>query len=414
MKYKVKNRISSFFISKKILAILMIMILCVGIFIIPTYADTTSQDGLEINLTTDKEVYEQGENIESTLTVINTSDKKVINVSLENLIPQGYQLGEGFEMTKEIDALAKGESITLKVNFVSEIISHETEESTEGMSNTDGSDNTTNEESSAVETRDSNNIGWYIVSMLFGVIILAIVFGKNLKQMMSLVLCVITATGLFVGVSVTVNAAEIQEGMVSISENVTVGNSDLIISAVVKYSIEVEEEEEIIALPKPENPSSADDYYWDTSIVIEVISAEESDDVFTEAELKTVLEERGFIDYPITYSYSIKGEYVSETKLIEESTEKHPMYQTFYLSEDGQAWMIYIINGEIFANPLSFNLESNLSAQLLVSESQTLTSYDDETNKFYINIPYESTVIVKTIDRIDAETLEKLVIEEND
>lgn len=37
-----------------------------------------------------------------------------------------------------------------------------------------------------------------------------------------------------------------------------------------------------------------------------------------------------------------------------------------------------------------------------------ITSYDSSTNKFYINVPDKSKCVVKTIARIDADTIEKL------
>ena len=75
-------------------------------------------------------------------------------------------------------------------------------------------------------------------------------------------------------------------------------------------------------------------------------------------------------------------------------------------------WTIFVINGVVIANPASFNLESELEAQLLFSETKELTSYDDETNKFYVTIPKETAAIVKTVEKIDAETLDKWTIEE--
>lgn len=158
--------------------------------------------------------------------------------------------------------------------------------------------------------------------------------------------------------------------------------------------------------------SEADVYYESNSTVIDVIDAEESEDVPTETEVKALLEERGFDDYPITYDYSIQGTYSGDTEVTEGSTSRHPMYQTFYLSESGEAWVLYVINGSIYANPVSFNLESDLGVMLLISETETLTSYDDTSNKFYVTIPYETEMIVKIVDRIDAEILESLTIEE--
>ena len=42
--------------------------------------------------------------------------------------------------------------------------------------------------------------------------------------------------------------------------------------------------------------------------------------------------------------------------------------------------------------------------------SNTVMSYDGTTNRFYETIPNKSSLIVKTVDRIDAETLENLTI----
>ena len=162
----------------------------------------------------------------------------------------------------------------------------------------------------------------------------------------------------------------------------------------------------------PENPSEADEYYFSTSEVIEVIPVEESEDVPTEAEVINLLKERGFDDYPVTYEFTINGEYVDETEAAEGAASKHPMYYTFYISANREVWLIYVVNGMVMASPVSFNLTSALGVEVLVSESEALTGYDDVSNQFYINIPYESTAIVKRVDKINAETLDRLTVEE--
>ena len=160
------------------------------------------------------------------------------------------------------------------------------------------------------------------------------------------------------------------------------------------------------------NKTAAEIYYENNSEVIEVIDAETSDSVLTETEAKVFLEERGFGVYGITYEYSIDGEYLDTTEVVDGSIVKHPMYQTFYLSSSREVWTIYVIDGAIFAYPASFNLESELNVDLLISETETTTSYDDESNKFFVTIPYETTTIVKTVARIDAQTLDSLTIGE--
>lgn len=160
----------------------------------------------------------------------------------------------------------------------------------------------------------------------------------------------------------------------------------------------------------PENPSEADEYYFSNSEVLEVRNAADSNNLLTETLAKTLLEDRGFIDYPAFYEYTSDGSYVGETE-ISETVDKHPMYLTYYISSSNEVWTIYIIDGEIYANPASFNLESNSNVLMLVSETAKITSYDDASNQFYVTIPYSSSMIVKIVKRIDSETLDGLTAE---
>ncbi len=161
-----------------------------------------------------------------------------------------------------------------------------------------------------------------------------------------------------------------------------------------------------------EEKTEAEKYYENNSELIEIINVEEAEDVLTETEATSILKGKGFTDYPVTYKYSLSGEYCDEKAALETSNDKHPMYQTFYMSESGDGWTIYVINGETFAYPVSFNLESDLGVELFVATSETVTSYDNITNKFYYNIPHESAAVVEIVDNIDAETLDRLTIEE--
>lgn len=155
----------------------------------------------------------------------------------------------------------------------------------------------------------------------------------------------------------------------------------------------------------------ADAYYRKNSQLVEVIDVVDSSDMMTEEDVKTFLEGRGFVDCTITYDYSVAGEFTTDTEISETSQTEHPMYQLLYLSAAREVWAVYVINGEIFANPLSFNLESDLDSQLLVTESTVFTSYDNTANKFYITIPYDSEISSVFADEINAETLDGLTIE---
>ncbi len=132
----------------------------------------------------------------------------------------------------------------------------------------------------------------------------------------------------------------------------------------------------------------------------------------TEAEVIALLKERGFTDNPITTEYTADGEMIDK-KEVGESDETHPYYQTIFLSETGEYWTIIVMKGSVIANPVGYNMESNAhGAQLILSESEVITSYDSVTNSFYESIPNESELIVKTVDHIDAETLNSLTVED--
>ena len=67
-------------------------------------------------------------------------------------------------------------------------------------------------------------------------------------------------------------------------------------------------------------------------------------------------------------------------------------------------------NGVVSAYPVSYNLVSERQAVLLITETDTVTSYDYTSNRFFETIPKESTMIVRKVSRIDKETLDSLTI----
>lgn len=73
---------------KKLQVVFLALLLCTGMMTQPALAASLLQDGIEAALTTDKETYQQGEEIKVTLTVTNTNDTAVTNLSLENILPE--------------------------------------------------------------------------------------------------------------------------------------------------------------------------------------------------------------------------------------------------------------------------------------------------------------------------------------
>lgn len=177
-------------------------------------------------------------------------------------------------------------------------------------------------------------------------------------------------------------------------------------------SPETESPEALVELPKPDNPSEAEEYYWSQAKVYSEVDAKESKDVKTEKTAIEYFDERGFNQYPIEFEYSIDGT-VGETKNASDtSNEKHPIYTTLYMTESGEIWVLYLVNGTIIANPLTFNYQSNLPGPLYLTETGMLTSYDNDSNKFFDIVPLESVAIVKKVQTINAELLNGLTAEE--
>lgn len=158
--------------------------------------------------------------------------------------------------------------------------------------------------------------------------------------------------------------------------------------------------------------SEAEKYYQESGEIVEIIDASHSKNVPTEKEAEKLLRKNLFNEYPITYEYSMGGEYVGGLEITSADTVRRPVYQTIFVNDNDEVWSVFVINGAIYANPVTYNLESQRPVQLLISESKEITSYDDVTNKYFVTLPKESALVVKVVDKINAETLNKLTCEE--
>lgn len=156
--------------------------------------------------------------------------------------------------------------------------------------------------------------------------------------------------------------------------------------------------------------TDADSYFEENSTVAAKIDAGSSNDVQNESEVSDELTSRGFDTEMLESNYSMDGTY-NPDGTTDHPYEKHPVYTLYYVTPDGNFWTINSINGSVTALPVFYNLQSTRNAELLIAESSMITSYDSVTNKFYQTTPDPSALILKTVDRIDAETLNSLTIE---
>ena len=161
-------------------------------------------------------------------------------------------------------------------------------------------------------------------------------------------------------------------------------------------------------------PIDADDYFGKNSKAVESFNASESQNVQSESEVTDFLKERGFDQYPIETTYTMNGEYIGTLEISKDSAEKHPMYSTYYVNKKEEVWQILVIDGEITADPISYNMQEGRKVAVTFSESEKIVSYDNVQNKFYYTIPKDSAMEVKVVEKIDAGVLESLTIEEID
>ncbi|MEI3551483.1 MAG: zinc ribbon domain-containing protein [Acutalibacteraceae bacterium] len=156
----------------------------------------------------------------------------------------------------------------------------------------------------------------------------------------------------------------------------------------------------------------AEAYFRENTTLKSTFDVASSQYIHTESEAYDRFVERGFDGSQVMYEYTMDGTYLGANEISRSSSSKHPMYQAYYATTSGDIWMISEINGSFFATPITYNFSNEQNVPVILSETDTITSYDSSTNKFYVNIPNESQTVIKTVSKIDAETIEKLTNEE--
>ncbi len=152
----------------------------------------------------------------------------------------------------------------------------------------------------------------------------------------------------------------------------------------------------------------AEEYYRKKGKIIEVIDVEKAKEVLSEKEVMEEFRNRGFSELELYTLYDIDGTYHAYGGIDSKSDEKHPYYQANYVTENGEYWTILVIDNCIYALPVSYNLTSSLDISVIVSEEDTVLGYDSVTNKFYRTAPDEGIKKIVVVDRIDANTIDKI------
>lgn len=150
----------------------------------------------------------------------------------------------------------------------------------------------------------------------------------------------------------------------------------------------------------------ADEYFENNTVNHSGYDVSHSQNLLTEADAYSLLTERGFSAFPILTNTDINTGYCDEIEINSYSSNIHPTYYTQYRSSNDVLWLITIVDDSLFAIPFSYN--SINSTNLIYSESDTIISYVATESKFYINTPNTSVSTIKTIEVINAESLEAI------
>ena len=161
--------------------------------------------------------------------------------------------------------------------------------------------------------------------------------------------------------------------------------------------------------PLTEEEEKVRTYFEENGEIISVVPVKQSKDVLSEAEAAAAFEKRGFLQ-SLQYSFTMEGEYLGPTDA-GRSSEKYPMYQSWYVAGDENVWLLYCINGSFIAFPAFYGSEEDAAAvPILFTETDGMWSYDGN-NRFYLTRPNGNEAIMIQIDAINAETLDGLTKE---
>ncbi len=221
---------------KKFTLILFVVIVLISVTSMQVSATNLTQDGLEVNLTTNKGEYGKNEQIVATLNVKNNNETVIANISLENIIPDGYKLAEKSEATKQINSLEPKDSIELITTYVStSTIKENPDVPNIPSENNIGVSNNRVTDEGKIDTGDTNNIGVFCVLLLVSITVIVLCVKNNkCKQLLSLFLCALIIFSIIPSSSILVSA-ETSQSTINISQNIIVDNRSMSINSCVIY-----------------------------------------------------------------------------------------------------------------------------------------------------------------------------------
>lgn len=280
-------------VRRRLGAFLLMFLLCVGMLSVSAFAASTSQDGLKVTLSADKEKYSQNEKIVTTLTVENANDTAVSDVTLENLVPNGYKLADKSEATKQVQTLKAGETVSLTVTYAPE-----KEQTNQGNQNSNQStptntnsnngagksgkgttQNNTSKNGNNPGTGDNSNLTlWAVLLVLAGVgiVVTVVLRKKSGKKILSLLLSMFIINSFIIGLHFKAYAKENNAHSVNIQTTVFVAGNNLTLNSTVTYELNASSDGSTLSNFMSDETSFLAGYEADITFTVNATSITES------------------------------------------------------------------------------------------------------------------------------------------
>lgn len=250
---------------KKLLFATINTMLLIIFMITPVMAATTTQDGLNVTLSTDKTNYSNEDTINATVTVENQNSYAITGIEINSIIPKGYSLKDGELSQKSIESLNPGDKFELSVKYtptLSDSKDDNSDESSDKKSEnstiTSGSKDSNSDKSSvekseknivtdsktqthdgvkAPKSGDFTPILIYFILIIFSILCIVLAYKKRKKfnktKMLALILC--TATVLSIFPNTTKANDSNNRSKIMISETITINGEEAVLSASIEY-----------------------------------------------------------------------------------------------------------------------------------------------------------------------------------
>ncbi len=226
---------------KKLAAVCAAAVLCAGAAGMSSLAAPSVQDGIEVTVTPEKEVYSQGDAVTAVVSVTNTNAFAVEDVLIKGVIPDGYELSEDAAQTKELKVMEAGETAEMTLTYVPKSTASGGvggQDPAEGTG--DAEDKASKKDAAGARTGDENGLALWVGLMAAGAagIITVVVIrkkGKRFgKRFFALFLCFAVSAPIVFGHPVQAEDTD-NSGTITAAGSARVGDKDVELAVVVEY-----------------------------------------------------------------------------------------------------------------------------------------------------------------------------------